>query len=226
MLGIKQKKNLLGILELQWHKYSDFAFNIIFMIIFNSRKTNKQQQKQLLGMVLWQAFFNTSLRVQNWIRIRLTSLKKAWSLVVWGYLSPQVQWDNYFHKMEKAMAPHSSTLAWRILWMEEPGRLQSMGSRRSDTTERLHFHFSPSCIGEGNGNPLQCSCLENPRDGGAWRAAVYGVAQSQTRLKQLSSSKILIKIYILKIKTRRYMNTGKTFRERIWSSSVTEWVCY
>ena len=130
MLGIKQKKNLLGILELQWHKYSDFAFNIIFMIIFNSRKTNKQQQKQLLGMVLWQAFFNTSLRVQNWIRIRLTSLKKAWSLVVWGYLSPQVQWDNYFHKMEKAMAPHSSTLAWRILWMEEPGRLQSMGSRR------------------------------------------------------------------------------------------------
>ena len=49
-----------------------------------------------------------------------------------------------------------------------------------DTTERLHFHFSPSCIGEGNGNPLQCSCLENPRDGGAWWAAVYGVAQSRT----------------------------------------------
>ena len=58
----------------------------------------------------------------------------------------------------------------------------------SDTTERLHFHFLLSCIGEGNGNPLQCSCLENPRDGGDWRAAVYGVAQSQTRLKRLSSS--------------------------------------
>ena len=58
----------------------------------------------------------------------------------------------------------------------------------SDTTERLHFHFSLSCIGEGNGNPLQCSCLENPRDGGAWWAAVYGVAQSRTRLKWLSSS--------------------------------------
>ena len=57
-----------------------------------------------------------------------------------------------------------------------------------DTTEQLHFHFSLSCIGEGNGNPLQCSCLENPRDGGAWWAAVCGVAQSQTRLKQLSSS--------------------------------------
>ena len=55
-------------------------------------------------------------------------------------------------------------------------------------TERLHFHFSLSCIGEGNGNPLQSSCLENPRDGGAWWAAVYGVAQSQTRLKLLSSS--------------------------------------
>ena len=58
----------------------------------------------------------------------------------------------------------------------------------SDTTERLHFHFSLSCIGEGNGNPLQCSCLENPRDSRAWWAAVYGVAQSQTRLKWLSSS--------------------------------------
>ena len=62
------------------------------------------------------------------------------------------------------------------------------GHEESDTTERLHFHFSLSCIGEGNGNPLQCSCLENPRDGGAWWAAVYGVAQSQTRLKRLSSS--------------------------------------
>ena len=80
------------------------------------------------------------------------------------------------------MAPHSGTLAWRIPWMEEPGRLQSMESLRVGQTERLHSHFSLSCIGEGNGNPLQCSCLENPRDGGAWWAAVYGVAQSQTRL--------------------------------------------
>ena len=56
-------------------------------------------------------------------------------------------------------------------------------------TERLHFHFSLACIREGNGNPLQCSCLENPKDGGAWWAAVSGVAQSWTRLKLLSSSK-------------------------------------
>ena len=137
---------------------------------------------------------------------------------------------------EKAMASHSSTLAWKIPWTKEPDRLQSMGSLRvghdwatsillftflhwrrkwqptpvflpgesqgwgsllgcclwgpteSDMTEQLYFHFLLSCIGEGNGNPLQCSCLENPRDGGAWWAAVYGVAQSQTRLKQLSSS--------------------------------------
>ena len=84
------------------------------------------------------------------------------------------------------MAPHSSTLAWKIPWTEKPGGLQSMGTL--DMTERLHFHFSLLCIGEGNGNPLQCSCLENPRDSGAWWAAVYGVTQGRTRLKRFSSS--------------------------------------
>ena len=89
---------------------------------------------------------------------------------------------------------------WRRQWHPTPVLLpgKSHGQRSlvgcspwgcwgSDTTERLHFHFSLSCIGEGNGNPLQCSCLENPRDGGAWWTAVYGVAQSRTRLKRLSS---------------------------------------
>ena len=89
---------------------------------------------------------------------------------------------------EKAMAPPSSTLAWKIPWTEEPGRLQSIGSLRVGHNW-LHFHFSLSCIGEGNSNPLQYSCLENPRDGGAWWAAVYAVAPSQTRLKRLSSSR-------------------------------------
>jgi len=89
---------------------------------------------------------------------------------------------------EKAMATHSSTLAWKIPWMGEPGRLQSMGSWRAGTTERLHFHFLLSYIGEGNGNPLQCSCLENPRDREAWWAALFGVEQSRTQLKRLSSS--------------------------------------
>ena len=84
------------------------------------------------------------------------------------------------------MAPHSSTLSWKILWMKEPGKLQSMGSLRvgHDCVTSL----SLSCIGEGNGNPLQCSCLENPRDRRAWWAAVSRVAQSWTRLKWLSSS--------------------------------------
>ena len=72
---------------------------------------------------------------------------------------------------------------WRSLICCSP-----WGREESDTTERLHFHFSLSCIGEGNGNPLQCSCLENPRDRGAWLEAVYGVIQSRTRLKRLSSS--------------------------------------
>ena len=88
--------------------------------------------------------------------------------------------------VEKAMAPHSSTLAWKISWTEEPGRLQSMGSLRVE--QDWATSLSLSCTGEGNGNPLQCSCLENPRDGGAWWAAVYGVAQSRTWLKRLSSS--------------------------------------
>ena len=64
------------------------------------------------------------------------------------------------------MATHSNTLAWKVPWMEEPGRLQSMGSLRVGTTKRLHFRFSLSYIGEGNSNPLKCSCLENSRDGG------------------------------------------------------------
>ena len=90
---------------------------------------------------------------------------------------------------------------WRRQWHPTPvplpgkshGRRSLMdcspwGREESDTTGRLHFYFSLSCIGEGNGNPLQCSCLENPRDGGAWWASVYGEAQSRTRLKRLSSS--------------------------------------
>ena len=76
--------------------------------------------------------------------------------------------------------------AWKIPWMEEPGRLQSMGSLR--VGHNWATSLSLSCIGEGNGNPLQCSCLENPRDVRAWWAAVYGVAQSRTWLNRLSSS--------------------------------------
>ena len=82
------------------------------------------------------------------------------------------------------MAPHSSTPAWKILhgWRSLVG-CSPWGREESDMTERLHFPFSLSCIGEGNDSPLQCSCMENPRDRGACLAAVYGVAQSRTRLK-------------------------------------------
>ena len=96
--------------------------------------------------------------------------------------------DYVSYILEKVMAPHPVLLPgksheWRSLVGCSP-----WDREKSDTTERLHFHFSLSCIGEENGSPLQCSCLENPRDGGAWWAAIYGVAQSRTRLKQLSSS--------------------------------------
>ena len=94
-----------------------------------------------------------------------------------------------------------SITSWRRQWQPTPVLLSGKshgwrslvgcspwGPEELDMTEWLHFHFSLSCIGEGNDNPLQCSCLENPRDGGAWWAAVYGVTQSQTRLKPLMSS--------------------------------------
>ena len=88
--------------------------------------------------------------------------------------------------MEKAMAPHSSTLAWKIPWTEEPGRLQSMGSQRVKHDWTISVSLFTFMHWRGNGNPLLCSCLE--RDRGAWWATVYRVAQSGTWLKWLSSS--------------------------------------
>ena len=81
------------------------------------------------------------------------------------------------------MATHSSTFAWKIPVMEELCRLQSTGSQRVGHDWATSLSFSLSGIGEGHGNPPQCSCLENPRDGGAWWAALYGVTQSRTRLQ-------------------------------------------
>ena len=115
----------------------------------------------------------------NWYKIRNFQMPKP---------SFQSTNPNCTLVLEKAMAPHCSALAWKIPQTEEPGGLQSMGSTRSQTRLHFHFHFSLSCTGEGNGNPLQCSCLENPRDGGAWWAAISGVTQRRTRLKRLSSS--------------------------------------
>ena len=108
-----------------------------------------------------------------------------WSLTPKRWMKDGLNVNQGTRTIEKAMAPHSSTLAWKIPWTEEPGRLQSMEKWRlgHDWATSL----SLSCIGEGNGNPLQCSCLENPRDSEAWWAAIYVVAQSQTQLKRLSS---------------------------------------
>ena len=93
----------------------------------------------------------------------------------------QEQWRNQWHPTPVFLPGKSH--GWKSLVGYSPWGLEEL-----DTTECLHFQFSLSCIGEGNGDPLQCSCLENPRDGGAWWAAVYGVTQSRTRLKRLSSS--------------------------------------
>ena len=86
------------------------------------------------------------------------------------------------------MATHCSIPAWRIPWTGEPGGLHAVHGVAKSRTRLCDFTFTFPFHGEGNGNPLQCSCLENPRDGRAWWPAVYGVAQSRTRLRQLSGS--------------------------------------
>ena len=111
----------------------------------------------------------------------------AWK-IPWTEEPGELQSMGLWSILEKAMAAHSSTLAWKIPGMEKPGRLQAMGLHRVRHDWWLHFHFSLSCIVEGNGNPLQYSCLEDPRDGGAWWAAVYGITQSWTQLKWLSNN--------------------------------------
>ena len=110
------------------------------------------------------------------------------------------------------MATHSSTLAWKIPWMEEPGGLQSMESLRV----RHDWATSLSCIGEGNDNSLQCSCLENLRDKGAWWAAVYGLAQSWTQLKWLSSSSSSREIF----KQMIFRNCMRVFFLRVFPVSL------
>ena len=86
----------------------------------------------------------------------------------------------HFHALEKEMATHSSTLAWEIPGTEKPGGRSLWGCEESDTTERLHFHFSLSCTGEGNGNPLQYSCLGNPRDWSLVGHRLWGCTESDT----------------------------------------------
>ena len=141
-------------------------------------------------LILPWALFFCSLFVHAFIHSHSFSydFKASWTVSWWVRDLYESSDFHLCNVLGKAMAPHPSILAWKIQWTEEPGGLQSMGSLRVGTTEWLHFHFLLSCTGEGHGNPLQYFCLENPRDGGAQWAAIYGVAQSRTRLKWLSSS--------------------------------------
>ena len=108
----------------------------------------------------------------------------------------------------------------------QPGSLVACspwGHEESDMNEQLHFHFSPSCIGEGNGNPLQCSCLENPRDRGAWWAAVYGVAQGWKWLKRLSSSSSIVYFCYLCQRSIKYRHIDLFLNSQFWSICLFWW---
>ena len=123
----------------------------------------------------WPALFKAVKIIKN---------KEMFSVTLVIYSLVQIFVAPYCEEVEKAMSPHSSTLAWKIPWTEEPGGLQSMGSWR--VGHDWATSLSLSCIGEGNGTPVQYSCLENPMDGGAWWAAVHGVARSRTWLSDFT----------------------------------------
>ena len=137
--------------------------------------------------------------IQNWVWLTFWGGKSKWTCHLkennWQCLLPMIKIDENWNFKWKLVSWNGEgtgdplqDLAWKLPWMEEPGRLHSMGLLRVGHDWATSLSFSISCIGEGNGNPLQCSCLENPRDRGAWWAAVYGVAQNRTRLTWLSSS--------------------------------------
>ena len=136
---------------------------------------------------------------------------------------------------ENSLLSDVITISWKRRWHPTPVLLPGKshgwrslvgcspwGREESDTTEWLHFHFSLSCIGEGSGKPLQCSCLESPRDGGAWWAAIYGVAQSWTQLKRLSSSSSC-KDRQWKRTTENNHNFLQNVRNRVYSYGMKIW---
>ena len=129
----------------------------------------------------------------------------------WGQY--YLNWSLYIHSWRRQWQPTPVLLPGKSHGQRSLVGCSPWGRWELDMTKRLHFHFSRSCIGKGNGNPLQYSCLENPRVGGAWWAAIYGVAQSRTQLKQLSSS-----IFILT--SNNWFSTLKnelSFKNTIWS---------
>ena len=166
------------------------------------RESPRQKPQCLLGLIsevtfLCHVLFVTQLNPAT-VREEITGdgnhLGPSWRLATTYCLPPisinrqRRQWQPTYSCLYSC----PSTLAWKIPWTEEPGRLQSMGSLRVGH-DWLHFHFSPSCTGEGNGNPLQYSWPGESQGRGAWRAAVYAVAQSWAWLKRLSSSSSISK---------------------------------
>ena len=184
-------------------------------------------------MFSWNScFLDDPVDVGNLISGSSAFSKTIWKFTVHILLRPGLEnFEHYF------------TSIWRRQWHPTPVLLpgKSHGRRNlegcspwghwgSDTTERLHFHFLLSYIGEGNGNPLQCSCLENPRDGGAWWAASYGVAQSPTLLKWLSSSSIRYLFFSFWLTSLCVISLGSfTSLERthvflLWLSNIPLWI--
>ena len=145
-----------SVLRIRWPKYGSFSFSIS---PFN----------EYSGLISFRMDWLDLLAVQGTFKSLLPYHSSKASILQHSAFFRRRQWQP-----TPVLLPGKShgrrSLVGCCLW----------GHTELDTTERLHFHFSLSCIGEGNGNPLQCSCLENPRDGGAWWAAVYGVAQSRT----------------------------------------------
>jgi len=128
-----------------------------------------------------------------------------------------IHWRRQWH-------PTPVLLPWESHGQRSLVGCSTWGRSESDTTERLHFHFSLSCTGEGNGNPLQCSCLENPRDGGAWWAAVCGVAQSRARLKWRSRSIVIhnfLTVLIWSVFLYESNLLSRLFSSSVWWSIAT-----
>ena len=153
-----------SVLHIKWPEYWSFSFNI-------------SPSNEHPGLISFRMDWLELLAVQATLKSLLQHHSLKTSILHHSAFFRRKQWHPTLVLLpEKSHGRRS--LVGRSPW----------GHEESDMTEQLHFHFSLSCIGEGNGNPLHCSCLENPRDRGAWWAAIYGVAQSRTRLKRLSSS--------------------------------------
>ena len=179
-----------SVLHIKWPEYWSFSFNI-------------SPSNEHPGLISFRMDWLELLAVQATLKSLLQHHSLKTSILHHSAFFRRKQWHPTLVLLpEKSHGRRS--LVGRSPW----------GHEESDMTEQLHFHFSLSCIGEGNGNPLHCSCLENPRDRGAWWAAIYGVAQSRTRLKRLSSSS---SNFVYSPTLTSIHDTGKTIALTRWT---------